>query len=366
MARVLFVSKPVVPPWNDSSKNLARALAEAMARHRAVVMTDGSDPGLPPDVARAPIYQDRGAFAPGLRAQLAVLRALASRRGDDVWHFFFAPNPKSSAAARALSTARRKPTVQTICSRPRDPAALRSLLFADRNVVVSRASRLALLDAGIAPERVAHVPPTVPALRPLEAAARRDARRELGLPVDAPLIVYPGDLEHSRGARRTIDALRADAIGDDAVLVMACRDKTPRAAEVAVQLREAARPLGDRVIWIGETPRIHDLLGAADVVALPSTDLYAKMDLPLVLLEAMWLERAIVVVSDSPAAEIAEGGAARVCAPDPEAVGAAIGELLYDDDARGALGRAAAAAAAERYAPGAMARAYEAIYDELL
>lgn len=366
MGRVLYVSKPIVPPWNDSSKNLARLLAAEVEGHSLRVMTDGSEIDLPSRVERAAVYAGGGAFAPGLASQLRVLRALATGPKVDLWHFFFAPNPRSSTAARALAGARRVRTVQTVCSRPSDPRRAPRLLFADKSVVVSRASRVALLDAGVAPERLAHVPPAVPPLDPPTDADRCATRRELGLPEGAPIVVYPGDLEHSRGAARMINAFLAEALADEALLVMACRDKTPEARRVEARLRARAAPLGPRVRWIGETPRIHDLLGAADVVALPSTDLYAKMDLPLVLLEAMWLERAILVVHDSPAAELAEGGGAIATDPDAEAVGAALARLLEDDDARRERGRAAREVVGTRYDASSMARAYEAIYDELL
>ena len=38
MAEVLFVSKPVAPPWNDSSKNLVRDIAGHLRRHSPVLM----------------------------------------------------------------------------------------------------------------------------------------------------------------------------------------------------------------------------------------------------------------------------------------------------------------------------------------
>jgi phosphatidylinositol alpha-1,6-mannosyltransferase len=39
MARVLMISKPVAPPWNDSSKNLVRDVASHLERHRAVILS---------------------------------------------------------------------------------------------------------------------------------------------------------------------------------------------------------------------------------------------------------------------------------------------------------------------------------------
>ncbi|HEX6767482.1 MAG TPA: hypothetical protein VF103_18415, partial [Polyangiaceae bacterium] len=121
MATILFVSKPVEPPWNDSSKNLVRDLALGMQRHEALAFgRRGGETAL----GRArlePVHPAGGGrFAPGLAEQARVLRRLAFGRRADLWHFFFAPNPKTSQVARAATTLRRAPSVQTVCSVPKD------------------------------------------------------------------------------------------------------------------------------------------------------------------------------------------------------------------------------------------------------
>ncbi len=365
MARVLFVSKPLVPPWNDSSKNLARDVAAGLARHEPWVMGDGTGAWAPERGRAEAVYADSGRYAPGMRAQLRVLGRLAVGPSAELWHFFFAPNPKSSAAGRACAALRRAATVQTVCSRPRDISKARSLLFADRTVVLSRSSMEALRDAGVPESRLAHIPPAVPPLAVPSEDERGAARVALGLPLDAPLVVYPGDLELGDGAPRIVDAF-ARMRGDDAILVMACRPKTAGAKRAEAELRERARSLGvdARMRWIGETPRIHALLGAADVVALPSTDLYAKMDLPLVLLEAMWLSRAIVVADAGPALELTDEGGA--LAASEEALPEIIERLLSDEVAKRELGEAARRSAETRFDPARMAAEYERLYDRVL
>jgi glycosyltransferase involved in cell wall biosynthesis len=361
VARVLLVSKPIVPPWNDSSKNLARDVADGLARHVPIALGDGSAGWRPARGSLEPVYRDAGRFAPGIDAQLRLLRRLLLGARADVWHFFFAPNAKSSTASRACAVLRRVATLQTVCSRPRDVSRAKRLLFADRTVVLSRATHTSWIDAGVDPARLAHIPPAVPELAVPSDDARSEARARFSLPADRPLVVFPGDLELGDGASRAIEAA---ARSPRVHLAMACRAKTPRAADAERSLRERARPFADRVSWIGETAGIHELLGAADVVLLPSTDLYAKMDLPLVLLEAMWLARAVIVAKDSPAAELADGAIA--VDPSPEAIAAELDALAGDTDRRAALGARARRIARERYEPARMASAYEELYDSVL
>lgn len=366
MSEVLFVSKPVVPPWNDSSKNLVRDLASGLSRYQPVVLgrRGGADLGFGRTEMLYPA--EAGGFAPALVDNARVLARLLGGRSADLWHFFFAPNPKSSLAGKLARGVRRVPSVHTICSAPLEGVALQSVLFADRNVVLSRHTHRRFLEEGFPAERLRRIPPAITPLDPLEANERDEARHALGLDPDSCLITYPGDLEFGGGAERILEAF-GDIARSGLQLAMACRVKTPAAREVEAELRARVSSMGleSSVRWIGETPLIHALLGASDVVALPSANLYAKMDYPLVLLEAMSMERPVLVASGTAAEELAEGDGALAVEPSREALGEALAELVGSEEVRIRLGRAGRVSVLERYTAATMAAAYEALYDEL-
>lgn len=368
MASILFVSKPIAPPWNDSGKNLVRDVARGLTRHRATLMVRSGDrPEVENAVTRTVYGPASGGFAPALVDQARVFAELVVSREHDLWHFFFAPNPKSCLAGRTAKRIRRMRAVHTISSAPRDPSAIVPLLFADVNVVLSRHTEARMLTAGLSPDRMVRIPPAIVPLSPPTAERREALRKELELPRDVPVVVYPGDLEFGEGGPLMLEAQRK--LSERGVLlVMACRVKTPRAREVEVELRERARAWGleASVRWVGETARIHDLLACSDIVALPSADLYAKMDYPLVLLEAMSLERPVLVARGGAAEELSEGGAACACLPSADALAEELTRLLDDDAMRAEIGRRAAALVRSQYGYEAMARAYEGLYDRLL
>lgn len=364
MARILFVSKAVEPPWNDSSKNLVRDVASALVRHEAVVMRR---PGTEPlaRTSRADVYVAGSSFAPGLVDNARALARLVVAR-EDLAHFFFAPNPRSGLAAGTAVRARRLPTVHTICSAPAETTDLGMALFADVNVVLSAHTRDALIARGVSAARLRVVPP---ALDPPEVRSREaqgDARVAFSLPSDAPVVVYPGDLEFGRGASVTVDAVAG--LSRDVWLVIACRAKTPKAreAEEALRAHVARAGIAERTVFVGETRRIHDLLACADVVALPSDTLYAKMDYPLVLLEAMALERPVIVGAKTPAVELAERDAAIVSEVNADALRAVLARLLADTSMRRRHGGGGRSLVETRFSPGRVGAVYEALYDELL
>jgi phosphatidylinositol alpha-1,6-mannosyltransferase len=255
-----------------------------------------------------------------------------------------------------------------VCSAPRDDVDPKRVLFADRVVVLSRHTERRFLSAGIAASTLRLIRPSIAPLAAPSAEDRRGMRERLGWPADAPIVVYAGDFEFGRGAALAIEAHSALPRELGAWLVMACRTKTPAARARELELKQLAEQLGcmSSMRWLGETPRIHEVLAAADVVTLPTDTLYAKMDLPLVLVEAMALERPVLIGSGTPAEELAEGEAACVAATDRDAVLAATRALLEDAEARKKLGARARVAALERYGAPRMAAQYEALYDELI
>ncbi|HEX2678690.1 MAG TPA: glycosyltransferase, partial [Polyangiales bacterium] len=300
MADILMVSKPIVPPWHDSSKNLVRDLAGNMQRHVPVVLSKrGYERRLPFPRARVEgVYPARsGGFAPALVDNARVLLRLVAGSHADLWHFFFAPNPRTSSVASRAASLRRVRTLQTVCSAPRDDVDPKRVLFADRVVVLSRHTERRFLSAGIAASTLRLIRPSIAPLAAPSAEDRRGMRERLGWPADAPIVVYAGDFEFGRGAALAIEAHSALPRELGAWLVMACRTKTPAARARELELKQLAEQLGcmSSMRWLGETPRIHEVLAAADVVTLPTDTLYAKMDLPLVLVEAMALERPVLI-----------------------------------------------------------------------
>ncbi|MCA9666087.1 MAG: glycosyltransferase family 4 protein [Myxococcales bacterium] len=371
---VLLVSKPVTPPWNDSSKNLVKDLALAGEGFEYHVLTPRDTPF---DASRAAsrvvshgVYGGAGEHTPGLLANLRVLLHLLRSARAPLWHFFFAPNPRTSSAARALITVRRRRAVQTICSRPRSFDGVERQLFGERVITVSRATREALLAAGVAPSRVLHIPPGIALPAARDAATRARTRARYGVPEGHDLLLYPGDYQFSRAADTALRALIA--LGPRPVtLVMACRIKqaASRAEEARLQAAAGAGGVAERVRFVNEVPDILDLVAASDLCLLPAESLYAKMDLPLVLIEAMALGVPIVVAEGTPSVELLDDDARVGLAVPPRDAGAlakAIGELLDAPQRRRLMGDAARRSAQRRYSIGEMARRHEALYRELL
>jgi glycosyltransferase involved in cell wall biosynthesis len=368
--RVLFVSKPIAPPWNDGSKNLVRDVARNLTRARATVLTTEGAPSLGDKVKMDAIYTAPGRFAPGLAQNARVVRRLLVGDAHDVWHFVFAPNPASSTVARFASRTRRLMgwkgrVVQTIASAPRSFDGVGQWIFGDAVVVVSEWMRGRLLGAGVKTE-VRVIQPCIEAPPAPTEEAKRAVREKLALG-DAQVVLYPGDYEVSRGAAtvaRSVAGLARKAPG--ALVVFACREKTPKAAVARAAVEKSLREAGllERTRHAGEVQDMAALLAASSAVAFPVDDLYGKVDLPLVLLEALALGIPIVAARGGPLEALSS---ARFVDPDDDAALAAeVARFLLEPTAAGAAAAAGADLFTKRFTARIAARAYDDLYAELL
>jgi phosphatidylinositol alpha-1,6-mannosyltransferase len=367
--RVLFVSKPIAPPWHDGSKNLVRDVASHLTQARATVMTLPGTAPLSARVTMDPVYTSSGSFAPGLTANARVLRRLCFGDPLDIWHFVFAPNPASSSAARLARQTRRLggfrgPVVQTIASAPREFAGISRWIFGDRVIVLSEWMRGRLIASGIDATRLTVIPPCA-AAPDAPSAERRAAARAL-IDADGPVLLYPGDYEVSRGAQTVADAATALLAGiPDATLVFACRPKSPRAHDARRVLEASLLRAGvaERVRHVGEVNDMAALVAESALVLFPVDDLYGKVDVPLVLLEALALGIPMVLASEGPLEAVST---ARFAEPgDAGALAETALDLYRSSEQISAQRDAGRALHAERFAPSVVAAEYDALYASL-
>ncbi|HEX2030309.1 MAG TPA: glycosyltransferase family 4 protein [Actinomycetota bacterium] len=213
---------------------------------------------------------------------------------------------------------------------------------------------------GLAPDRVVTIPGgrDPASLRP--ARDRAAVRRELGLPEDAPVLVWVGALTWEKDPLAALELLGRVRRGrPDARLVVSGDGPLRAPLEAAV---EAAR-LDGAVRVLGSRSDVPDLLGAADVVVLTSR----TEGIPGSLIEAgmMGLPSVAYGLVDVP--EVVVEGRTGLLAPpgDVDALAAAVLRVVGDPDEARRLGEAARARCTARFGLAPIAERYLALYREL-
>jgi glycosyltransferase involved in cell wall biosynthesis len=199
----------------------------------------------------------------------------------------------------------------------------------------------------------------------LEEINRRSAAAQLpdivAQRMSAPLVACVANMFAIKGQDWLIRALPAiRAAVPEAVLVLVGDGESRPSLEQLV--RETG--VSDRVIFTGSIENPLAILERAEVVVLPSL----SEGLPIALLEAMAIGRAVVASNVGGIPEVVKDGETGLLIPpaDAQALSAAIVRLLQDAPLRTSLGERARAHVARHWSSQRMVDCTAAVYDEVL
>jgi len=307
-------------------------------------------------------------YAP--RAVLGALRLsrrLRQRQADVLHTYLVSANVFGTLAGRlagvgAVVTTRR----DTGFSRNRRLRLVEEWLvnpLADRVVANSPAvAEAALRERGLRDGQVVTIPNGVDLERFDPARVRRDearawALREWGLAGDEKAIGAIGSLTPVKGHADLLQAAVRVAARHARTRLLIVGDGPLR-----VPLEEQARRLGlrERVVFTGVREDVARVLGLLDVVVLPSH----TEGLSNVLLEAMAMARPVVATDVGGNPDVLRDGACGRLVParDPDALAAAVIELVEDEAAARRMGVQARAVVERRFSRQRMVEGYEALY----
>ena len=234
--------------------------------------------------------------------------------------------------------------------------------LADQAVAVCRATRREMLESLKVPARKVTVIHNGIDEQQVAKAEADAIRRELGFS-EGPhkVVLYVGRLAFHKGSRDLIDAAELVAARlPDARFVFV--GDGPLEAEM--RSRAATGPLAGKTVFTGSRDDAVAFMPTADLLVLPSL----SEGLPLTLLEAAMMGRAMVVTDVGGMSEVVvPGETGELVSPrNPVALSAAIIELLDDDALRRSMGAAARKLWEEEYRAPIMFDRFESLYRDLI
>lgn len=368
MKKILLATRPLVPPWDEASKNFAYFLAKSMESHHVSILTTPTWlPDLPANVTQIPCYtKNELDFSEKLRL-LSALRGL--RNKFDITHYLFTPTRKNTSLINFFSRPTHGKTLQTIATLREDlygAKQWKQLLFADRIIVYSDYSKDILERVGF--DNVTRIYPgtDLSLYRPQPKDA--EALAFFHLTPEDFVVMYPGEYVRLGATDMLtewlIEYYRTHP--DSAMkFVFACRVKheDDRLKKVEITERFAAAGILDRIRFTDTYADMPKLYNLADIMAFPVGDMRGKFDVPLVIIEAYACGKP-VILSDLPI--FREFSSDTICATVPrgsaEALTESVDALMSDPARREALGREARAFVERSFDLKDTVRRYEDVY----
>jgi glycosyltransferase involved in cell wall biosynthesis len=369
--KVLLATRPLVPPWDEASKNFAYFLGREVKNHELTLLTTSEVlTGLPESTKQVPIFQS-GHF--NFFAKLSLFRFLRSARSTfDITHYLFTPTKQNTSVIKSLTFPTEGKTLQTVATLRDDlytKEELKDMLFADRLVVYTDRSKDKLTNLGFT--NVTRIYPGIDLNRYQYQPKDSTLLTSLGLTEEHFVVIYPGEYVRL-GATDMLTDFCVDYFtkNPDTNLrfVFACRVKNEADAEKKKQVQEKLQAAGvlPYVIFsdtISDMPKLYNL---SDVVIFPVGNLNGKFDVPLIIVEAYACKKP-VILSDLP--QFREFSNDSICVTVPkdskEELGTNIAYLKDNPDVCTTLGVNARHFVEEHFDLQNTARQYEGIYTEL-
>ncbi|MDP2837838.1 MAG: glycosyltransferase family 4 protein [Candidatus Moranbacteria bacterium] len=301
---VLLATRPLVPPWDEASKNFAYFLGREVRNYSLTLLTAKELlSGLPESVHQEPIFKS-GHFDLGAKVSLfSYLRQ--SRQSFDITHYLFTPTKQNTSLIKWCAKPQGK-TVQTVATLREDlysKQELQSLLFADRLVVYTELTKQKLERLGFT--NVTRIYPGIDLNRYQPQAKDPGILARYHLTLDDFLVIYPGEYTRLGATDMLLTAFTTyftEHPESDIKFLFACRVKHKADHVKREELRQAVKQSGltDKILFEeNTTPDMAALYNTADVVIFPVENLKGKFDVPLVIIEAYACGKS-VILSDLP------------------------------------------------------------------
>jgi glycosyltransferase involved in cell wall biosynthesis len=302
---VLLATRPLVPPWDEASKNFAYFLGKEVENHTLTLLTTNTSlEGMPPQVKQEPLFPDNHF---GLRAKLLLFLYLRKARNlFDITHYLFTPTKLNTNAIRCFAKPTFGKTIQTIATLREDlysPDELRNLFFADTLVVYTDTTKRKLEQLGFS-----HVMRIYPGIDlDIYQPQPKDAEtlKHFGFTEQHFIVSYVG--EYARlGATDMLTDTFIDFFTKNPdtnirlVFPQRVKNDSDKNKKEAVRKRFADAGLSSYVAFPEKIKRMSDHYNASDIILFPVSNLHGKFDVPIVIIEAYACGKP-VILSDLPA-----------------------------------------------------------------
>lgn len=304
MKKVLLVTRPICPPWDEASKNFAYHLAQNIKGFDVTLLTNGILTGLPENVHQKTIYTSSG-FS--YFQKLRLIKHLRKMRNDfDIVHYLFTPTKQNSFLIKNLAQSRNARTIQTIATLREDlfsDADLKSMLFADLIITYSEYSKNKLKAFGF--ENVKKIYPGIDTALYSPAPKNPEFMKRLNVTANDFVINFSGEYTRLGAIDDVVDSfIEVSEKIPDAKLSLAVRIKNEKDARKKKEVVEKLKQhnVSDKVFFHDKESNEYampDVYNLCNVSLFPVREMNGKFDVPLAVVEAMACEKP-VIISDLP------------------------------------------------------------------
>lgn len=302
MKKILLVTRPICPPWDEASKNFAYYLAQNVNTHKIHILTNGILPNMPENIIQENIYDSNGL---DLSQKIKLFKFLRKNRNNfDIVHYLFTPTKQNSSLIKLLAKPTKGKTIQTIATLREDLYSnedLKKILFSDLIITYSDYSKNKLENLGF--QNVKRIYPGIDANLYSPAPKKPELMKKFNISQDDFVINFTGEYTRLGAIDNVIEAfIETSKEASNIKLSLAVRIKNEKDAQKKKEVVETLKKNNalDKVSFQDDGSYVmQDIFNLCDISIFPVQNMKGKFDVPLAVVEAMACEKP-VVISDLP------------------------------------------------------------------
>jgi glycosyltransferase involved in cell wall biosynthesis len=370
--KILLVTRPLSPPWDEASKNFAFDLVKNISNQDITILTSDFNGELNQNITQAQIHaHSKNDFKFSEKVK-SLLFQILKRKKFDIIHYMFTPAKLNNFAIKTFIKNKQVKTIQTIATLREDlysPAEIKKLIFGDVIITYSKYAQQKLQKIGI--KNVYQIYPGINLEKFFVEDKDEDLMEKWKIKPTDFLIAFNGEYTRLGATDLIVDTfleLWKNPANHHLKYLNACRIKNKKDEMKKNEITEKFRKAGhlDKVIFTGTFGDVNKIYNLADVIIFPINDMNGKFDVPLAMIEPYACQKP-VIVSDLPILKEFSSSKINVIIPrnDKKALMKAILDLKNDKNNRKILGERAYNFAKETFNIQDVAHSYEEIYKSL-
>jgi len=374
MKRVLLLTRPICPPWDEGSKDFAYTLAKYARDFEVHLLTHGRIADLTGNVVQHLIYSSsKWNWMQKIRAYVFLIKEFLLKGGKDydIIHSFFTPTKLNVFALELCLRNKKIKTIQTLATLRDDlydAEKLKKIIHADFIITYSDYAKEKLEKLGF--KNVKRIYPGIDINLFSPVPKKLELMKKFETTEDDFVINYTGEYVRL-GNMDDIVSVFSDLAKENKnfKLHLAVRVKNRKDASKKEEVKKKFEEAGilDRVAFIDDGSYVmEDVFNLCDISIFPVRTMTGKFDIPLAVIEAMAcgkpmiasnIERLRYFLNDNNSILINPG--------DREALKEKILYLYDNPEARGALGEKGMKFAREKFDIMKIVEEYEAVYKNM-
>jgi len=374
MKRVLLLTRPICPPWDEGSKDFAYTLAKYARDFEVHLLTHGRIADLTGNVVQHLIYSSsKWNWMQKIRAYVFLIKEFLLKGGKDydIIHSFFTPTKLNVFALELCLRNKKIKTIQTLATLRDDlydAEKLKKIIHADFIITYSDYAKEKLEKLGF--KNVKRIYPGIDINLFSLAPKKLELMKKFETTEDDFVINYTGEYVRL-GDMDDIVSVFSDLAKENKnfKLHLAVRVKNRKDASKKEEVKKKFEEAGilDRVAFIDDGSYVmEDVFNLCDISIFPVRTMTGKFDIPLAVIEAMACGKPMIASNIKRLRYFLNDNNSILINPgDREALKEKILYLYDNPEARGALGEKGMKFAREKFDIMKIVEEYEAVYKNM-